>query len=65
VESSGDVLGFSHLSRAHHSTGLRDTDTAADHLAVTPTRQPITWPSRAARIADRRNRRVGPAMGAA
>lgn len=28
-----DVLGFSHLSRAHHSTGLRDTARAADHLA--------------------------------
>lgn len=28
-----DVLGFSHLSRAHHSTGLHDRDRAADHLA--------------------------------
>jgi transcriptional regulator with XRE-family HTH domain len=27
-----DVLGFSHLARAHHCTGLRDTATAADHL---------------------------------
>ncbi|MFB9415662.1 helix-turn-helix domain-containing protein [Dactylosporangium matsuzakiense] len=28
-----DVLGFTHLARAHHSTGLRDTATAAAHLA--------------------------------
>jgi transcriptional regulator with XRE-family HTH domain len=28
-----DVLGFSHLSRAHHSTGLRETGVAGEHLA--------------------------------
>lgn len=28
-----DVLGFTHLARAHHATGLRDQDAAADHLA--------------------------------
>jgi len=36
-----DVLGFTHLARAHHATGLRDQDAAADHLAE------------AARLADR------------
>jgi transcriptional regulator with XRE-family HTH domain len=28
-----DVLGFTHLARAHHATGMHDTDAAADHLA--------------------------------
>jgi len=28
-----DVLGFTHLSRAHHATGMRDHDAAAGHLA--------------------------------
>jgi transcriptional regulator with XRE-family HTH domain len=28
-----DVLGFTHLARAHHATGLRDQAAAADHLA--------------------------------
>jgi len=28
-----DVLGFTHLARAHYATGLRDQDAAADHLA--------------------------------
>lgn len=28
-----DVLGFTHLARAHHATGLRDHAAAADHLA--------------------------------
>lgn len=28
-----DALGFSHLARAHHATGLRDTTAAANHLA--------------------------------
>jgi transcriptional regulator with XRE-family HTH domain len=27
-----EVLGFSHLTRAYHSTGLKETDTAAAHL---------------------------------
>lgn len=28
-----DVLGFTHLARAHHSTGRHDAGAAADHLA--------------------------------
>lgn len=28
-----DVLGFTHLARAHHATGLHETAAAADHLA--------------------------------
>ncbi|WP_245665283.1 helix-turn-helix domain-containing protein [Actinoplanes subtropicus] len=28
-----DVLGFTHLARAHHATGMRDQAAAADHLA--------------------------------
>jgi len=28
-----DVLGFTHLARAHHATGMRDQDAAAEHLA--------------------------------
>lgn len=32
-----DVLGFTHLSRAHHCTGLHDVDRAADHLAEAAT----------------------------
>jgi hypothetical protein len=28
-----DVLGFTHLARAHHATGLRDEATAGEHLA--------------------------------
>ncbi|MEU4421275.1 helix-turn-helix transcriptional regulator [Actinoplanes sp. NPDC024001] len=36
-----DVLGFTHLARAHHATGLRDEAGAAEHLAE------------AARLADR------------
>lgn len=28
-----DVLGFTHLARAHHATGMRDQDAAAGHLA--------------------------------
>jgi transcriptional regulator with XRE-family HTH domain len=28
-----DVLGFTHLARAHHATGMRDEDAAAEHLA--------------------------------
>lgn len=28
-----DVLGFTHLARAHHATGVHDTATAAAHLA--------------------------------
>lgn len=28
-----ETLGFLHLARAHHATGLKDTSSAADHLA--------------------------------
>jgi len=28
-----DVLGFTHLARAHHATGMHDLDAAASHLA--------------------------------
>lgn len=32
-----DVLGFTHLARAHHSTGLHETGDAAEHLAEAAT----------------------------
>jgi hypothetical protein len=33
VPAAVDVLGFTHLSRAHHATGLHDYAGAAEHLA--------------------------------